>query len=93
MFDKTVTVPFAFQIDDPRIIAMDVRYISGKRWLTREYKETLAKAADQMEKLLEYYDYWVKVGEAMREAWENIIEMNRFQEDHNIKIFKDEGDN
>ena len=51
MFDKTVT----FQISDdnsPDIIAMEVRHISGKRWLTKEDKSTLAKAADIIEELI-----------------------------------------
>lgn len=39
--------------DSPEVIAMEVRHISGKRWLTREDKKTLSKAADIMEELLE----------------------------------------
>ncbi len=39
--------------DSPEFIAMEVRHISGKKWLTREDKKTLSKAADIMEELLE----------------------------------------
>lgn len=64
MFDKTVT----FQISDdnsPDIIAMEVRHISGKRWLTREDKETLSKAADIIEELIGYKKSWDECGSAI----------------------------
>lgn len=64
MFDKTVT----FQISDdnsPDIIAMEVRHISGKRWLTREDKETLSKAADIIEELIGYKKSWEECGSAI----------------------------
>ena len=64
MFDKTVT----FQISDdnsPDIIAMEVRHISGKRWLTKEDKSTLAKAADIIEELIWYKKSWDECGSAI----------------------------
>ena len=39
--------------DSPEFIAIAVRHISGKKWLTRQDKKTLSKAADIMEELLE----------------------------------------
>ena len=51
--DKTIT----FKLSDdnsPDIIAMEVRHISGKRFLTREDKYYLAKAADIIEELINY---------------------------------------
>ena len=48
--------------DCPEVIAMEVRHISGKRWLTREDKKTLAKAADVIEDLIRYKESWDKCG-------------------------------
>lgn len=64
MFDKTVT----FKLSDdnsPDIIAMEVRHISGKRWLTKEDKSTLAKAADIIEELMRYKKSWEECGSAI----------------------------
>ena len=68
MFDKTVT----FQLSDdnsPDIIAMEVRHISGKRWMTREDKETLSKAADIIEELINYKKSWDRCGTALVNAF------------------------
>lgn len=62
--DKTIT----FKLSDdnsPDIIAMEVRHISGKRWLTREDKETLSKAADIIEELIGYKKSWEECGSAI----------------------------
>lgn len=64
MFDKTAT----FKLSDdnsPEIIAMEVRHISGKRWLTKEDKSTLAKAADIIEELINYKKSWDICGSAI----------------------------
>ena len=62
--DKTIT----FNLSDdnsPDIIAMEVRHISGKRWLTREDKETLAKASNIIEELIGYKKSWDECGSAI----------------------------
>lgn len=64
MFDKTAT----FKLSDdnsPEIIAMEVRHISGKRWLTKEDKSTLAKAAYIIEELMGYKKSWEECGSAI----------------------------
>ena len=62
--DKTIT----FNLSDdnsPDIIAMEVRHISEKRWLTREDKETLAKASNIIEELIGYKKSWDECGSAL----------------------------
>lgn len=66
--DKTIT----FELSDdnsPDIIAMEVRHISGKRWLTMEDKEILAKAADIIEYLIGYKKSWDECGGALVSAF------------------------
>lgn len=55
--------------DSPEVIAMEVRHISGKRWMTKEYKSTLAKAADIIEELINYKKSWDKCGTALVNAF------------------------
>lgn len=55
--------------DSPEVIAMEVRHISGKRWLTREDKEILAKAADIIEYLIGYKKSWDECGVALVNAF------------------------
>lgn len=68
MFDKTAT----FKLSDdnsPDIIAMEVRHISGKRWLTKEDKSTLDKAAEIIEELINYKKSWDICGGAIVNAF------------------------
>lgn len=55
--------------DSPEVIAMEVRHISGKRWLTRDDKHNLAKAADIIEELINYKKSWDKCGTALVNAF------------------------
>ena len=55
--------------DSPEVIAMEVRHISGKRWLTRDDKHNLAKAADIIEELINYKKSWDKCGGALVNAF------------------------
>ena len=55
--------------DSPEFIAMEVRHISGKRWLTRDDKHNLAKAADIIEELINYKKSWDRCGAALVNAF------------------------
>lgn len=55
--------------DSPEVIAMEVRHISGKRWLKREDKETLSKAAELIEELIGYKKSWEECGGALVNAF------------------------
>jgi uncharacterized protein YacL (UPF0231 family) len=55
--------------DSPEVIAMEVRHISVKRWLTREDKENLSKAADIIEELINYKKSWDICGGAIANAF------------------------
>lgn len=68
MFDKTATSKLSDD-NSPEIIAMEVRHISGKRWLTRDDKHNLAKAADIIEELINYKKSWDICGGAIVNAF------------------------
>lgn len=55
--------------DSPEVIAMEVRHISDKRFLTRDDKYYLAKAADIIEELINYKKSWDECGGALVKAF------------------------